>query len=75
MVLPCLNGRCVPAPVAAAGVQNRMGSTFFALAFLAFTSLTTGACLLVSPPTCRQLSALPLPALPSIASACPACMP
>ncbi len=30
-------------PLLRAGVQNRMGGTFFALAFLGFTSLTTGA--------------------------------
>lgn len=32
-----------PCSPCTAGVQNRMGGTFFALAFLGFTSLTTGA--------------------------------
>lgn len=32
----------VPPSRPPAGVQNRMGGTFFAMAFLAFTSLTTG---------------------------------
>lgn len=47
---------CQPCSRCTAGVQNRMGGTFFALAFLGFTSLTTGGLIGRTAGYCRPAS-------------------